>query len=95
MEEILTVDMKRGAAIYLGYELKLTPTELQILAAILEREDGVSSQELLDSLLGDRRITCGNIAVHVCNINKKARMIGGRSIVSDVPGHGYCIAEYL
>ena len=62
----------------LGYPLKLTPTERRFLLFIAQNEFA-SADDLIPLLRTDA--SRGNIAVHICEINKKAHLISGRKLV--------------
>lgn len=62
---------------FLGYNLKLTRSEYQLLCALADAEL-VSSDELARIIGSEKR---GTVAVHICSINAKARAIGERKLV--------------
>ncbi|MGM9642729.1 MAG: helix-turn-helix domain-containing protein [Eubacteriales bacterium] len=82
--------------IYLGYALCLTLTERSILDFLLKYpETGFSPDELTHACIGDIHLAKTNIARHVCRINKKARVIGGRDLI-ECTDHGfYRMAKYI
>ena len=63
----------------LGYRLKVSECEYKLLVCIAER--GTVSIDELSLLLGFDREKRGNVAVHICSINRKAEVIGGRKLV--------------
>ncbi len=75
----LFVDDKTRSIRYLGYKLKLTPTEYRILRTIIMSE-GVSAEDIAENcgLLEKKR---NNISVHICSINRKAETIGKRRLI--------------
>ncbi len=94
MNCLLDFDRKEKKVYYIGYNMKLTRAEYDILYYLDENEEA-SAQELVSGLSRDREIGIGNIAVHVCNINKKANVIGGRNIIECDYKKGYRIAEFI
>jgi DNA-binding winged helix-turn-helix (wHTH) protein len=61
----------------------------------LDDNDKASTEEIVSKVFRGKEINEGNVAVHVCNINKKARAIGGRNIIVSDYGKGYRIAEFI
>ncbi len=75
-----------------GYRFPLTFTEYRILRIITEHtvaQDGGATVDTIFSSLGDRDIQRGNVPVHICSLNKKARSISGRKLVLYEHGHYY------
>lgn len=77
----LEIDGEMCKVTYLGYELELTSDEYALIHTMTERRGKIEDGEFLDVLSPSRTITVGNIAVHVCNINRKAIAVGGRRII--------------
>jgi len=94
MNSLLDFDRKENKVYYIGYDMKLTRAEYEILA-YLDENDEASVEELASRLSWNREIGLGNVAVHVCNINKKAKIIGGRNIIESDYGKGYKIGEFI
>ncbi|MBO5757592.1 MAG: helix-turn-helix domain-containing protein [Clostridia bacterium] len=65
--------------LYLGYPLHLTPAEFEILHALTNKDAFVAKEN------------APSVAVHVCAINKRARMIGGRRLICLARGTGYVL----
>ena len=87
----LFVDGSADDVLLLGYRLELTPAERKIVTLIAE--NGRIGTGGLCSALGGN-ITRGNVAVHICSINKKAAEISGRKLI----GFGsrcYYFNEYM
>ena len=81
MEKIkfLTVGDDKDDVWFLGYRLKLTPSEYKLLSA-LSRERHATAERLAAEL----GLSCdkkGNVAVHICSINRKAELIGERKLI--------------
>ena len=72
------LEIDENEAYLLGYELKLSPTERKILFTIAKSES-ITADALLELL--PTNLSRGNITVHICSINKKARLLSGRKLV--------------
>ena len=75
----LTIGEDKNNVYYLGYNLKLSPCEYRILALI-----GEYGRVPVDDLAAKLGLPCekkGNVSVHICSINRKAKIIGGRKLV--------------
>ena len=75
----LRVGESRNEVYYLGYRLKLTPSEYKLLFAIAD-STRLNTEEL-SSVLGLSSRQKGNVAVHICSLNRKAHIIGQRKLV--------------
>ena len=86
----LTIDEDDGSVYYLGYKLKLTKSEYDIVCSIANSADGVRSGEFTDSSgkIKNKAII-QNSAVHICNINRKSRDIGNRKLIVCEDGKYY------
>lgn len=72
----LTVSPQSREIVLLGYAVKLTKSEHAILMSLMESdEEGVEIAGLRES------IGTSSVSVHVCNINRKARELSGRSLI--------------
>lgn len=71
----------------LGIELRLTPGEYALLRLI---SDSWPQPVAAD----DARLTHTTMAATVCNINKKAAIIGGRKLIVTCRGRGYKLTEH-
>ena len=70
----LLLDTDRNLTLLLGYRLALSPAETALVKALLtEGSAGVRT------LAG---IPSRSLPVHVCSINRKAEMIGGRRLIA-------------
>ena len=82
--------------IYLGYVLKLTPTERAILALLVSQKDrDVSSDEIAGACMGDVHLRGSTISKHISAINAKAKRIGGRTIIYSPENHYYKLHKYI
>ena len=93
----LHIDRAAEEVIYLGYRLKLSKREFMILARIADKSDEVlGTRELYEDLFaGEKEMILKNITVHIFNINRKAREIGGRTLIEYSRSGGYKISETL
>lgn len=87
---------RNNEVLFLGYELKLTTTERAILRFLVQ-ESGrdVAVDEITESCLGDTHLKESNVATHISQINRKAREIGGRNMISSPSPHFYRIKKYI
>ena len=90
--ENLIYNCDKDIFVYIGYELKLTPTEHKVLAAIYKSKR-IGVEEII-SECGLHARGRGNVSVHVHSINKKAYDIGGRKLVV-FEGGMYGLNEYM
>lgn len=82
--------------LYMGYPLPLTPTEHRILRCLLYRAPKLTSaDDLMMLCFPEGRQRIANLAVHVRNINQKARRIDPRPLIESVYGKGYRLREWL
>lgn len=73
-----------------GVELTLTKVEYDVLAALAVRpEQLVTRQQLLEQVWGDRLGDSHLVDVHVANLRRKLRAVGGEVEVLTVRGLGY------
>ena len=75
----LVVGENKDDVYFLGYKLKLSPSEYKLILAIAER--GCAHIELLAAALELDIEKRGNVAVHICSVNRKAEIIGGRKLI--------------
>ena len=94
-DEKLYIDEEQNCVILLGYIMRLTKTELALLKHMIRIDGYITSVSLVERVLVGKTLTDGNIAVHVCNINKKSKAISGRSIIKTCRFKGYKIAENI
>ncbi len=94
-EEKLYIDTKRNHAVLFGYILPLTKTEFAILKLVRANEEYMSAYEIANRIFCGKELTPGNVAVHVCNINKKAKKIRDRAIITTCRYKGYKLSEII
>lgn len=72
--------------------LKLTETEKNILVlAMLLRGQYFDSRTALEACFHGCGKNAGKVSVHICNLNKKARSVTGRTLICCKRGVGYCL----
>jgi DNA-binding response OmpR family regulator len=75
---------------YLGYPLPLTETEYVLLLRLRDADGWLTREELADCC------RCGNaeaVSVHLSALNRKAKAIGGRSLILSKRGMGYRLTD--
>ena len=76
----------------LGYPLRLTKNEYKILLLLLCEKRIFSADEILDLAFPfSENASKNQLAVHVCNINKKATLISGRRLIINPHKNGYTL----
>lgn len=85
VKEFMRLDLKNGrkAATLLNYPINLTPAEYHILLYLTSSgEAPVNEDFLLKSCFCESyRMLVENVRVHISNINKKAKFLGGRPLI--------------
>ena len=92
-EDLLYLKDDGKSAFLLGYTFELTKTEYVILKALLGSDKPISCHELVERHIGADKASESSIAVHICNINKKAWPISKRQLIISVRSKGYLIRE--
>lgn len=90
----LTLDWQERTAIYMGYPLKLTPTEHRLLYCLFYHSPRVTGVDDLLTLCypdGTHR-SASNIGVHIHTINRHASRIDPRPLIIHRDG-GYCLRD--
>ncbi len=82
-------------AFLLGYKLCLTRTEYLILSALVSSEAPLSKNELENTCFEELGTGRSTIAVHIFNINKKAKSISGRRLVVTDKDAKYLISREI
>ena len=88
----LNIDESEKEAYFLGYPMRLTPTEFKILYEIAQAES--IDVDNLSIRCGLAELSRGNISVHICAINRKAEMIGKRKLIL-FKDSNYCLNEFM
>ncbi len=84
------IDTDSSNVYYLGYNLNLSGNEFKIFCSIAYNSpEYISAEKILRECFPNKYKTPGNVAVHVCNINRKARVIGGRGLIISKYKSGY------
>ena len=90
----LKIDADPNLTSLLGYRLKLTRTEHKILLLLYtNRFKPLSSSQIASLAFPCDKSPTGalSIAVHICNINKKATSISGRKLILNPHKNGYLL----
>ena len=95
----LEVDMVNREVRYLGYALKLTDCEYEVLKALVWTCDPIDKYAIKSYIDNDCaakvKISVQSVPVHICAINQKAMIFGGRKIVILKRKVGYLINELM
>jgi DNA-binding MarR family transcriptional regulator len=88
----LWLDDTEEKAYLMRYDIKLSPTEYRILRSIALC-NGISTDTIIEQCkLGS--VARGNVAVHICSINRKAESISERKLVN-YGDHRYTINQLM
>lgn len=90
---ILYNDTQNSRVIYLGYDMKLSKKEYMIFSYVYQSESFVSADEIIENCYPDKKPRRGDIAAHICHINRKAYNIGGRALIISKYSVGYKITD--
>ena len=86
----LVWDKEENKIYLLGYELRLSPSERQILKILLDQESA-TFEEI--QRFSNPSIPRNSISVHVYSINQKAIAISGRKLIVFDRGYYHIIAS--
>ncbi len=87
---------KVGAVLFLGYDMKLTPTERAMLHLLVTNSDrDVHADELRGVCIGDSYAESNTVSKHISRINRKAVNIGGRKMIFSPAKGYYRIKKYI
>ena len=92
--ESLRINPEANDLILLGYRLKLTKTEFRLMLLLINHPDLVFSPNEIVWLAFSHLKTKpspNQIAVHICNINKKATDISGNKLIMNIYKKGYTL----
>jgi DNA-binding response OmpR family regulator len=90
----LYLSQENEIVIYLGYNLKLTKIEFNILKAIMQNpRKPISSEQIADFCAFD--CSKENIVYHVSKINSKTKAIGNRILIKNIAKKGYFLNEKM
>jgi len=94
---MLNVDPNNRTVILLGYPMKLTPNEHRSLMLLASDTNRIFTHRDICILAFPFKnsFTKNHIAVHVCNINKKALRISGRPLIHNPHKNGYILNPYF
>ena len=91
---VLYNDEQNKRVIYLGYDMKLSKTEYAIFDCIYKSgENFISAGQIIHNCYTDKKPGTGDVAAHICHINKKADNIGYRPLIISKYGVGYKITD--
>lgn len=94
-ECLLSVDKNKKYVVFLGYMMDLTESEFSVLSTLYYCNEYMKAADIVKKAFAEKNITEGNIAVHICNINKKAMEIGGRKLIECRRFKGYKISDTI
>ncbi len=87
---------KSNEIIFLGYRLKLSPTQRVILQVLIENKDSeLSADELIARCTGDIHFKTSDFSKYISDINRKAFNIGGREMICVTASGYYKINKYI
>ena len=87
---------KLGRVLFLGYDMKLTPSERSILHFLIVNSDrSVSIEEILEICIGDAYKKRSSVSKIISLINSKAHDIGGRRMICSPSKGCYQIEKYI
>ena len=80
--------------VFLCYKMHVTETEYEILKAMLSTRKKWFCAKDISAMLGGK-ISEQSIANHICNINSKAKHLGGRKLIKNMVQKGYFFNEEM
>ena len=85
------------SVILLGYQIRLTPKEHKILLLLLSNPRRIFTPDEISRLAFplENQLSKNQIAVHICNINKKAFPITERALIENTHKIGYSLNPSL
>jgi DNA-binding response OmpR family regulator len=94
---LLKISTTETAAFLLGYPLRLTKSEYKILLLLASYpEKAFQSADIVRLAFPfSPDVSKNHLAVHVCNINKKAEKISGRKLIVNPHKNGYTLNFHL
>ena len=89
----LTLNRSQHLASLRGEDLRVSPTELDLLALLMQQPGRVYTRaEMVRAVWNDGLAVDSNtIDVHVSNLRRKLRPYGGHSLIRNVHGVGYAL----
>ena len=92
----LKISPSETKANLLGYPVRLTKSEHKILLLLSSDPERIFSGESISRLAFPfHDISKNQLAVHICNINKKAEAISGRKLIINPHKNGYMLNPHL
>ncbi len=90
----LYITSNKRDTVLLGYKFELTNTEHTVLLAIAEnRNNPISSEQIANRMNID--LSKENLAFHISNINRKAKIITNRVLIKNIAKNGYFLNEEM
>ena len=93
--DFLSFPSGENSIIILGYKVKLTRTEYDILKLVWESNGYVTSERIIEKCLAHKDVTRGDVAIHIHNLNKRIEGITARKLVVGVRRKGYKIVDNI
>lgn len=93
--ELLSIDENKCKVYLLGYELELTKGEYSLLWALYDAQDYMNSDMICEKAFKNKNLSAHSITVHVSNINMKASVISGRTLIESRHLVGYKIVDKI
>ncbi|MBE6548344.1 MAG: hypothetical protein E7667_05670 [Ruminococcaceae bacterium] len=92
--QVLYNDTATRRIIYCGYDMKLSRIEYKIFCCIWENgKEYISADQIIQKCYVGKKPQKGDIAAHICHINRKSRNIERVLIVSKY-GVGYRLTDH-
>ena len=85
----LRVGNDRNNVRYLGYKIALSPCEYEIIKILYCSDEPLVKSEVARRAGGELGVSEKGVAVHICSVNKKIALFGGRRLVEFAIGKGY------
>ena len=90
----LCLSPENEIVIYLGYPLKLTKIEFNILKAIMKNpQKPIFIEQISD--FGALDYNKENVVYHISKINSKSKVIGNRILIKNIAKKGYFLNEKM
>ena len=90
----IELDIDRKEATADGQKLKLSPTALKVLEALLRESPNIVSREsLMQEIWGDDKPESNALKVHLFNLRKQLDSAGKEGVLRTIKGFGFSISE--
>lgn len=91
--DFLSLCEGEDSIIILGYKVKLTKTEYDILKLVWESNGYVTAECIIEKCLLHKDVTRGDVAIHIHNLNKRIEGVTARRLIVGVRRKGYKIVD--